>query len=469
MSGFWCEFLDPSYIAAMVVAPKTAYARSGDVRIAYQVVGEKNADLDIVWLPGFVSNVDLQWELAPWAQTFERLASFSRLILWDKRGTGLSDPVDRVPTLDERVEDLLAVLEAAGSGRPALVGVSEGGPTALLFAATHPDRVSRLVLYGTSPRPRYADDWPWGWTAETLDEWLAELDRKWGEDALLEVFAPSMAGTETAVHSWGRYLRAGASPSMGRALLNSAARIDCRPILSTINVPTLVLHRCGDRVFDVEGARFMANEIPQAQIVEFAGEDHLLSIGDPGPILDEIERFVTGTAPQPPAESVLATVLFTDIVGSTVLAARLGDRRWHELRQRHDAVVRSELGRFGGREVKTLGDGFLAMFAAPSRALSCATAIRDAVASVGLEVRAGLHTGECRVTADDVSGLTVHISARVAAAAGPSEVLVTSTVKDLVVGSDFGFVDCGTQPLRGVPGDWRLFRVANPKEERVPR
>jgi pimeloyl-ACP methyl ester carboxylesterase len=414
---------------------------------------------DVVWVPGFVSNVDGYWELPSWAQTFERLASFCRLILWDKRGTGLSDPVERVPTLDERVDDLLAVMEASHSDQAALVGVSEGGPMALLFAATHPERVRSLVLYGTSPRASHAPDWEWGWTAEEIEGWLAELERRWGEDALIELFAPSQAGNEVARQLWGRYLRTGASPAMGRAVMEAAALIDCRAILSTITVPTLILHRRGDRVFRVEGARFMAERIPGAQLVELAGDDHLLSVGDPGPVLDEIELFLTGALPRTAVDRVLATVLFTDIVGSTARAAELGDRRWREVRERHDAVVRYELERFGGREVKTLGDGFLATFVGPSRAIACAKAVCGAVSSLGLGVRAGLHTGECEVSDDDVGGLAVHIASRVASLAGAGEVLVTATVKDLVVGSEFEFVKRGTHELRGVPGEWPLFSV----------
>lgn len=433
------------------------YAKSGDVNIAYQVVGA--GPFDAVWISGFVSNVDLYWELPPWAKTFERLASFCRLILWDKRGTGLSDPVDRVPTLDQRVDDLLAVLDAAGAGQVSLVGGSEGGPMALLFAATHPERVRSLVLYGTSPRPMWAPDWPWGWTDEVLAGRLAELEARWGEDALMDWFAPSQSDNETAKRVWGRYLRAGASPAMGRAVLEAAAQIDCRALLRAVNVATLILHRRGDRVFSVEGARFMAQRIPGARLVEFPGDDHLLSIGDPGPILDEIERFLTGTRPRAVVDRVLATVLFTDIVGSTAQVAELGDRRWGEVRDRHDAMVRGELERFGGREIKTLGDGFLSTFAGPSRAIACASAICQTVSSLGVEVRAGLHTGECEVSADDVTGLSVHIAARVAALAGAGEVLVTTTVKDLVIGSDFRFEERGVHELRGVPGQWPLFRL----------
>ena len=439
------------------VQPKTRYAKSGGVSIAYQVLGE--GPLDVVFLPGFVSNVEFYWELPSTTRIFERLASFSRVVLWDKRGTGLSDPVDRVPTLDERVDDLMAVMDTVGSERAAFFGVSEGGPMGLLFSATHPERTAALVLYGASPKFSSSPDWDWGWSADEIAERLDEIERDWGDAALISLFAPNQVDNEAVRYAWGRYQRTGASPGMGRAVYEALCEIDCREVLSAISVPTLILHPTGDRVADVRAARYMAERIPGAQMVEFPSDDHLLLMLDPDPIVDEIEQFLTGVRHEAQSNRVLATVMFTDIVGSTVRAAELGDQRWRDLLATHDAAVRRELNRYEGREVKTTGDGFLATFAAPSRAIACACALRDAVHQFGLDVRVGLHTGECEIMGADVGGLAVHTGARVAAHAGAGEVLVSSTVKDLVAGARIGFVDRGTHELKGVPGEWRLFAV----------
>ena len=425
--------------------------------IAYQVLGE--GPLDVVFIPGFVSNVEFYWELPTTARIFERLASFSRVVLWDKRGTGLSDPVDRVPTLDERVDDLMAVMDTVGSERAAFFGVSEGGPMGLLFAATHPERTAALVLYGASPKFSSSPDWEWGWSADEITERVAEIERDWGDAALMSLFAPSQVENEALRHAWGRYQRTGASPAMGRAVYEALIEIDCREVLSAISVPTLILHPTGDRVADVRAARYMAQQIPGAQMVEFPSDDHLVLMYDPDAIVDEIEQFLTGVRHDTHSNRILATVMFTDIVGSTDRAAELGDHQWRDLLATHDAAVRRELKRFEGREVKTTGDGFLATFAAPSRAIACACALRDAVHQFGIDVRVGLHTGECEIMGADVGGLAVHTGARVAAHAGPGEVLVSSTVKDLVAGARIGFVDRGTHELKGVPGEWRLFAV----------
>jgi pimeloyl-ACP methyl ester carboxylesterase len=439
-----------------MVQPKTRYARSDGASVAYQVVGDGPRDL--VFTQGFVSNVDLWWEMPTAVRIFERLASFSRLILWDKRGTGLSDPADRVPTLDERVRDLTAVMEAAGSERAALFGISEGGPMSLLFAATHPERTSALVLYGTSPRFGVARDWPWGWQPDEFQGWMDDIDRAWGDGAMAEVFAPTYADNEWFRQSWGRFLRSGASPAMGRAVLEAAREVDCRDILPAVRVPTLILHRRGDRIVRVEGSRYMAERIPGARLVEFPGDDHTYTVGDTESIVDEIEEFLTGVRPGRTPDRVLATVLFTDIVGSTERAAQLGDHGWRELLAAHDAAVRRELKAFGGNEVNWTGDGFLATFVAPSAAVRCAGAIRHAVGRLGLDVRAGLHTGECELlNGGQVGGLAVHIGARIAALAGPGQILVSSTVRDLITGSGIGLADAGTHVLKGVPGDWRLF------------
>jgi class 3 adenylate cyclase len=415
--------------------------------------------MDLVFMPGFVSNVEFYWELPTTTRIFERLASFSRVVLWDKRGTGLSDPIDHVPTLDERVDDLKAVMATVGCERAAFFGVSEGGPMSLLFAAAHPERTAALVLYGASPKFSAAPDWEWGWSADEISERLVEIERDWGDAALISLFAPSQADNEALRYAWGRYQRMGASPAMGRAVYEALCEIDCREILSSISAPTLILHPNDERVAHVKAARYMAQQIPGAQMVEFPSSDHLMLMYDPDPVIDEIEHFLTGVRHDTQSNRVLATVMFTDIVGSTVRAAELGDHRWSDLLATHDAAVRRELKRFEGREVKTTGDGFFATFTAPSRAIACARALRDGVRQVGIDVRIGLHTGECELMGDDVGGVAVHTGARVAALAEAGEVLVSNTVKDLVAGSRIDFVERGTHQLKGVPGEWRLFAI----------
>ena len=437
--------------------PRTRYAKSGGVSLAYQVVGE--GPIDVVFTPGFVSNVDYWWEVPTAVRFIERLVSFSRVIMWDKRGTGLSDPSAWLPPVEERVEDLRAVLDSAGSERAALFGISEGGPMNLLFAATYPDRTAALVLYGTSPKFSAGPDWPWGWSPEDIKGWLEEIDQCWGEGALIGLFAPTYAATEAFQQVYGRFLRTGASPAMGRAVLEALAELDCRDVLPAIRVPTLVIHRVGDRVAKVEAARYMAQRIAGAKLVELPGEDHVYIVGDQDSIVDEIEEFLTGIRRVPQTDRVLMTVLFTDIVGSTKRAVELGDQRWRDVLVAHAAAVRGEITRFGGREVKTTGDGFLVTFSGPSRGIRCACAIRHRLRQFGIEIRAGLHTGECELIGDDVGGLAVHIGARVAALATPNEVLVSSTVKDLTVGSGLQFEDRGDHTLRGVPGKWHLFAV----------
>jgi len=440
------------------VQPKTRYAKSGDGSIAYQVLGE--GPLDLVFIPGFVSNVEFYWELPTTTRAFERLASFSRVVLWDKRGTGLSDPIDHVPTLDERVDDVIALMETVGSERAAFFGVSEGGPMSLMFAAAHPERTSALVIYGASPKFSASPEWEWGWSEEDIAEFVDDIDRNWGDPALINLFAPSQADNEALRYAWGRYQRMGASPAMARAVLEALCQLDCREILSSISAPTLILHPAGERVAHVGAARYMAQQIPGAQMVEFPSDDHLMLMYDPDPSIDEIEQFLTGVRHKTQSNRILATVMFTDIVGSTVRAAELGDNRWRDLLATHDGAVRRELKRFEGREVKTTGDGFFATFTAPSRAIACARALRDGVRQLGIDVRIGLHTGECELMGDDVGGVAVHTGARVAALAEGGEILVSSTVKDLVAGSRVDFVERGAHQLKGVPGEWRLFAVA---------
>ncbi len=437
--------------------PRVRYAKSGDVHIAYQVVGD--GPLDLVFVNGFVDHLEVQWEFPPLASFLNRLASFSRLILFDKRGTGLSDRVAALPTLEQRMDDVRAVMEAVGAKRAALLGLSEGGPMSALFAATYPDRTAALIMLGSYSRYVRDAGCPW---ARTGDEWqviLDSIETSWGTGQMLPLFSPSLAGDEAAVQLQGRFERMAASPGAAIAVLRMALDIDIRHLLPAIRVPTLIVHRTGDRVCEVQGSRYMAERIPGAKYVELPGDDHAPWTGDSSAVLDAIEEFLTGQRHEPEYDRVLATVLFTDIVGSTERAAELGDGRWRAVLDNHHAAVRRELTRFRGREVKTLGDGFLATFDGPARAIRCACAIRDGVRPLGIEVRAGLHTGECEWRGDDVGGIAVHIGARVAAKAGPGEVVVSSTVKDLVAGSGLRFADRGVHSLKGIPGKWRLFAV----------
>lgn len=414
---------------------------------------------DLVLVPGFVSHVEEMWEEPNLARFFGRLATFSRLIVFDKRGTGLSDPVTGAPTLEERMDDVRAVMDAVGSARAALFGISEGGPMSILFAATYPERVSALVLYGTTARFLVDRDFPCGVPPERFEALLAVIEQDWGRGALLEMFAPTVADDQRTREWWGRFQRHAASPGMVRGLMELLAEIDVRAVLPAIRVPTLVLHRTKDRAVPVAAGRYVAEHIPGARFFEQPGIDHTPWFGEADALLDEIEEFLTGARHSREPDRVLATVLFTDIVGSTEVAARLGDRKWHDLLDAHNSAVRRELARFGGREIAAAGDGFLATFDGPARAIRCACAIEKVVAALGIAVRAGLHTGECELMGEDVGGIAVHIGARVAALAGGGEVLVSSTVKDLVAGSELAFVERGSHVLKGVPDEWRLFAV----------
>jgi class 3 adenylate cyclase len=440
------------------VVPTTRYAKTPDgVSIAYQVIGDGPRDL--VWVPGWVSHVEAAWDEPTMARFFERLASFSRLILFDKRGTGLSDrvPDSALPTLETRMGDVQAVCDAVGSERAALFGVSEGASMCVLFAATHPRRTSAIILFGGYARRLAAPDAPRGATTERYDAFLQEMERDWGGPVGLDIRAPSKLGDARFRETWAHYLRTGASPGAALALMRMNAEIDVRPILEAIRVPTLVLHRTGDRTIPVEAGRYVAERIPGASFVELAGDDHLPWIGDSDAILGEIEQFLTGARTRPQTDRVLATVLFTDIVGSTARAAELADAGWGDLLQAHHARVREQLARYAGREIGTTGDGFLAIFDGPARAVRCALALSDAVRPLGLEIRAGLHTGEIELAGPDVRGLAVHIGARIAALAGAGEVLVSRTVRDLVSGSGLTFQDRGSHILKGVPDEWQLF------------
>ncbi|MGH9002767.1 MAG: adenylate/guanylate cyclase domain-containing protein, partial [Acidimicrobiia bacterium] len=327
-------------------------------------------------------------------------------------------------------------------------------------AAAHPEQTTALVLYGASPKFSAAPGWEWGWSPDEMARALDEIDTNWGDPALMWLFGPSQEDNEAIRYSWGRYQRISASPAMARAVLEALCELDCRHVLSSISAPTLILHATEERVAHVGAARYMAQQIPGARMVEYPSADHMLMMYDPDPMVDEIQQFLTGVRHEGPSNRILATVMFTDIVSSIERAAELGDQRWRDLLASHDAAVRRELRRFDGQEVKTTGDGFLATFTAPSRAVSCACAIREAVRQYGIEVRIGLHTGECELIGSDVGGLAVHTGARVAALAEPGEVLVSSTVKDLVAGSRINFVERGTHELKGVPGEWRVFAVA---------
>ncbi|HEV8553347.1 MAG TPA: adenylate/guanylate cyclase domain-containing protein [Casimicrobiaceae bacterium] len=440
--------------------PKTEYARSGNVHIAYQVVGQ--GSLDLVFVQGWVSHVELAWDEPTLASFLNRLASFSRLITFDKRGTGLSDrvPDDQLPTLEERMDDLRVVMDKVGSERAALLGVSEGGNLCALFAATFPERTTALVIADTYAKRIWSPDYPWAPTPEKRQKEYELVEREWGNLMDLDHYIPSKIGDEAFARRLATYWRRAASPGAAVALLRMNTQIDIRSILPTIRVPTLVLHRTGDLDVNVEEGRYIAARIPGAKFVELPGDDHLPWIGDQDAFLDEVQEFLTGVRPPRAVDRVLATIMFTDIVGSTEIAARLGDRAWKRLLEEHDAVVRRELLRFRGREEKTTGDGFFATFDGPARAIRCASSIRDNVRRLGIEIRAGLHTGEIELGDDHVGGIAVHIGARVAASAEPGEVLVSSTVKDLVSGSGVSFADRGLHTLKGVPGEWHLFSAA---------
>jgi class 3 adenylate cyclase len=439
--------------------PATHYTKHGDVSIAYQVVGD--GPVDLVFVPGFISHLDLWWTLPDVTAMFRRLASFSRLILFDKPGTGVSDPIAYVPSLEERMEDVHAVLDAVGSERAALFGISEGGPMSLLFAATYPERTIAVALYGSEPpagsRDVYGGDVAPARVEEAFGAFEDVIER-WGEGWLLDVVAPSLADSDALRRTVALFERAAASPAMARALIQSAKALDVTAVLPSIRVPTVVMHRT-DEVIPIECARWMADRIPAARFVELAGADHLPWVGDMDAIVDEIEELITGVRRGHEPDRALVTLLFTDIVGSTRLATELRDRAWRELLGRHDDVVREEVVRFRGSEIKRTGDGFLTMFDGPARAIRCARAIGASLADTGVGVRAGIHTGEVELLGADVAGVAVHIAARVAALGGPGDVLVSRTVKDLVTGSALVFDDRGEQELAGVPDRWRIYAL----------
>jgi pimeloyl-ACP methyl ester carboxylesterase len=437
------------------------YAKSGGVNVAYRVEG--GGPVDAVFNGGWVTHLDV-WQEDPGIARFAAgLARFTRLVEFDKRGTGLSDrvPEDRLPTMEERMDDIRAVMDAAGLERASIIGFSEGGALAMLFAATYPERTNSLVLWGTYASMIRRPGYEWGLTQEDLDVAAAAYLERWGTGVGLGRFAPSRAHDPATRRWWGRFQRMAASPAAAVALLRMNSQIDIRGALSAISAPTLILHRRDDVIAPFGHAEYLAEHIRGARLVAFEGSDHWPWIGgDLDQIIAEIEEFLTGARGAPDPERALATVLFTDIAGSTERAVAVGDDRWRELLQRHDAMVRAELTRHRGHEVKTVGDGFLATFDGPARAIRCACAILQNARTLGLEVRAGIHTGECELIGEDIGGIGVHIGARVAGLAEPSEVLVSRTVTDLVAGSGIEFQARGEQQLKGIPGEWALFSVA---------
>ena len=445
------------------MTPETRYARTDELYLAYQILGE--GAVDLVLAEQWTSHQEAQWDVPPVAELRRRLAAIGRLILFDKRGVGMSDPVPirSLPSIETWIDDVRAVMDAAGSEQASLFGISEGGPMCVLFAATHPARASALVLHGAMARTTEAPDYPWASPADALRESAAEfIAPYWGREpeGMLELFAPSLAHDPEVVEYTGRMERSAASPSMVQQIFEMFLDIDVRAVLPTIQVPTLVIHRRGDRVVNRRAGEALAAQIAGGRYVEVPGIDHLPWAGDSEAVLGEIEEFLTGVRSAPEPDRVLATVMFTDIVASTERATELGDARWRELLSAHHAAVRRELTRFRGREVKTLGDGYLATFDGPARAIRCGHALAQAARSLGLEVRVGLHSGEVEVMDGDVGGIAVHIAARVGALANGGEVLVSSTVKDLVAGSGIRFEDRGTRRLKGLSDEWRLYAAA---------
>ena len=437
---------------------ETRYAKSGDLRIAYQVHGD--GPIDLLFAPGYLSHLEQNQWLPAYARFFERMASFSRLIVFDRRGTGLSDRILTLGSFEELMDDIGAVLDAVGSERAALLGGAEGGPMCALFAATYPERTSALVLGASYARRGWAPDYPWGLDEETQQRILDGYEERWGRPGFgARAIAPTLADDERFQTWYAQAQRFSGTPASAREWFRITMEIDIRDVLPAIRIPTLVIHRTGDRVIPIESGRYLAQHIPDAKLAELPGQDHFPFVGDMDAIVDEVEEFLTGSRRFREPDRVLATVLFTDIVGSTVLAAELGDRRWTELLAEHHRIVKAELDRHRGKIVRVEGDGALATFDGPARGVNCAAAIQRALAPLGVEIRAGLHTGEIELTETGVEGIAVHIGARVVSLAEPGEVLASSTVKDLVVGSGIEFADRGRHELRGVPGEWQLYAV----------
>ena len=438
------------------MTPTTKYTRSGEVSLAYQVVGQ--GPLDIVFIPGSISHLEFGWTDPAFARMFNRMAEFSRLIVFDKRGTGMSDRDAGIATMEERMDDVRAVMDAVGSERAALYGISEGGPISVMFAATHPARTRALILRGTFPRILDAPDWP-GIPRDLWEAGIEDAVANFGRGPDLSQWAPSVAGNSETQKWWGTLERMGGSPSAARRLLTMNGEIDVRALLPTIQVPTLVLHRRGDRVVPLAAGEYMASHIPGAKFVALEGHDHL-PCGDESDMIGEIEEFLTGTRQNAHVDRELATVVLTDIVGSTETASRLGDREWRRLLDRHDDAARKLATQYAGRVVKTTGDGVLALFDGPARGARFASDLARQLVAIGLEQRAGIHTGEVEVRGDDIGGIAVHIAARISALAGSGEILTSRTLKDLTAGSGLRFEDRGMHSLKGVPDEWQLYLVS---------
>jgi len=437
---------------------ETRYAKSGDLRIAYQVHGD--GPFDLLFAPGYLSHLEQNQWWPEYAAFFEKMASFSRLIVFDRRGTGLSDRILALGSFEELMDDIGVVLDAAGSERAALFGGAEGGPMCILFAATFPERTSALVLGASYARRGWAPDYPWGLDEETQQRILAGYEERWGRPGFgARAIAPTLADDERFQAWYAQAQRFSGTPAAARQWFRVTMDIDVREVLPAIRVPTLIVHRTDDRVIPVESGRYLAEHIHDAKFVEVSGQDHFPFVGDMDAIVDEVEEFLTGSRRSREPDRVLATVLFTDIVGSTERAAELGDRQWTELLAEHHRIVRAELDRHRGKVVRIEGDGTLSTFDGPARGVRCAAAIRNALAPLDVEIRAGLHTGEIELATTGAEGIAVHIGARVAALAAPGEVLTSSTVKDLVVGSGIEFADRGRHELKGVPGEWQLYAV----------
>jgi len=440
--------------------PDIHYTRSGDTSIAYKVGGKGPPDM--VFVPGYISHLEMSWESPLASRVWHRLSSFGRIMTFDKRGTGLSDPItdDRLPGLEQRMDDMRAVMDAVGSWRSVLIGGSEGAMMCMLFAATYPERVQSLILYGAMARATWSEDHPWNTPREDLiQSWEEFIEPYWGQGVGTEIFIPSIA-TRPGVREWlARFERSCASPRNVNVLFRMFLDLDVRDIVSSIHVPTLILHRTQDYVVNVRSGRWLAEHIPGARLIELPGIDHVPFTGDVDALVDEMQEFITGTRERAEPDRVLKTVMFTDIAGSTKRAAELGDAAWRDLLATHDLTMRRELKRFRGQEIKTLGDGFLAAFDGPARAIRCGVSAVRAALAAGLPIRVGIHTGECEVVADDLAGITVHIAARVGALAQANEVLVSRTVKDLVAGSGITFSDSRTHRLKGLSDKWQLYAV----------
>ena len=443
--------------------PATRYAHSAGGYVAWQSFGE--AKRDILFVSSWATNIDAMWDEPSCALFFKRLSKIGRVICFDKRGTGVSDPVPltALPTLEEWMDDALLSLDAAGSPSAVVIGDTEGGPMAMLLAATFPDRVSALILVNTFARWRRAPDYPIGMPDATLDKLIALYEQHWGQDpAMLALTAPSIAADPHMQEWFMRMQRLAMPPGAATRMYRWVLNLDVRSILAAISVPVLVLQRIDNRHYRAEFGGYLAKQIPGARLVELPGADCFpLHTAEGGPLLDEIQEFLTGARPAPPAERELATILFTDIVGSTDRVAAIGDSRWLEVRSAHDAIVRRNLGIYRGREIERTGDGFLATFDGPARAVHCAVRVRDEVKLLGLDVRAGLHTGEIERRPAEIGGIAVHLASRVLSLARQGEIMVSGTVADLVIGADITFEDCGTRNLKGIPGNWRILRVAD--------